>query len=168
MAEYSLSEVMKRYQYSAHNRIVQYRKFLEKFGDCIESAKASGQGGVLSEIHFKPEKFHLIDEYCKRTRGTPKSHGYVYAFELLLQPGCFKIGKTSNWEQRRKSYSGFNTPGKVLFLHAVKNKADAERKVLEFVNTFMEPISVGREWKRTDMSYDDVFEKFAAFLPTLN
>ena len=59
----------------------------------------------------------------------PNSHGYVYLAKFDLLTGCYKIGSTSNLEQRRKYLEYLHGNTCFLLVGEVPNKLKCEKKI---------------------------------------
>ena len=81
--------------------------------------------------------------------------GQIYCFMAKHKANYYKFGRTSNWSERKKGYSGLSEIGKVLMVINVQNIRSAERKLLKFARQTM--ISrIGAEWFESPVSLENV------------
>lgn len=89
--------------------------------------------------------------------------GEIYCFAMKHKENYYKFGRTLNWEERQRGYTGLNEIGKVLLVLPVQNIRSAERKLLKFARRTM--ISrIGKEYFESPVELDCVEANIQQFL----
>ena len=83
--------------------------------------------------------------------------GYVYCFIPIASDKIIKVGRTINWKKR--GYTGFNRPKKLIVLQKVRNYVDCETMLLQMFQknrSFVQRLDLGLEWFETNSSEHDI------------
>ena len=81
--------------------------------------------------------------------------GTIYCFKPCSD-NFYKFGCTSNWEKRRKAYTGLNRISELLLLLKVKNTRLAEHNILRWARKLMGEPKIGHEWFYCEKSKDEI------------
>ena len=87
-----------------------------------------------------------------------QQNGILYGFWLAHVPRAFKIGRTVDWQVRKKNYCGFNTPGKIFLMRACSDMRKAESDAIDALNAHagVKQAPFGNEWFTTDLTTEEL------------
>ena len=148
MATYDLDAILELYSQSTPHRQRVYQRTLLYVQDEVVWHRTGTRGrGNKCDLRVTQRGYDTIARLLNLKNTAPG--GTVYGFRHLLHPSIIKIGKTTDWKQRKRGYHGLNKVGTMLFIETVSNRHAAERTVLSFMRTanlFTSRLDLGLEY----------------------
>ncbi len=125
----------------------------------IQTHRFKGQGGSPSHVLDPCLIVKLLFPELRRQL----CPGEIYCFLAKHKENFYKFGRTANWEERKKGYTGLSEIGKVLMVIPVQNIRSAERKLLTFARRTM-ITRIGAEWFESTVGLECVQSNLKQFL----